>query len=108
MFFYKLNVFHWHLTDDEGWRLEIQSLPNLTLQGAFRGRGHVIEPQYGGNPRRPAILQEIKREYTEYQVNSLTQSEKNIFCQFCPICHNTYSYFSPKVVDVQELINLYS
>lgn len=53
MFLYKLNVFHWHLTDDEGWRLEIQSLPNLTLQGAFRGRGHVIEPQYGGNPRRP-------------------------------------------------------
>ena len=54
MFLYKLNVFHWHLTDDEGWRLEIQSLPNLTLQGAFRGRGHVIEPQYGGNPRRPS------------------------------------------------------
>ncbi|CAL1163834.1 unnamed protein product, partial [Cladocopium goreaui] len=52
MFLYKLNVFHWHLTDDEGWRLEIRSLPNLTTHGAFRGRGHVIEPQYGGDPRR--------------------------------------------------------
>ena len=55
MFLYKLNVFHWHLTDDEGWRLEIRSLPNLTRYGAFRGRGHVIEPQYGGDPRRPAV-----------------------------------------------------
>ena len=55
MFLYKLNVFHWHLTDDEGWRLEIHSLPNLTRYGAFRGRGHVIEPQYGGDPRRPAV-----------------------------------------------------
>lgn len=52
MFLYKFNVFHWHLTDDEGWRLEIQALPNLTQQGAWRGRGHVIEPQYGGDPRR--------------------------------------------------------
>ena len=52
MFLYKLNVFHWHLTDDEGWRLEIHSLPNLTRHGAFRGRGHVIEPQYAGDPRR--------------------------------------------------------
>lgn len=33
---YKLNKFHWHLTDDQGWRLEIKSLPKLTGIGAFR------------------------------------------------------------------------
>lgn len=33
---YKLNVFHWHLTDDEGWRIEIKSHPKLTEQGAWR------------------------------------------------------------------------
>jgi hexosaminidase len=33
---YKLNVFHWHLTDDEGWRIEIKSLPKLTEVGAWR------------------------------------------------------------------------
>jgi hexosaminidase len=33
---YKLNVFHWHLTDDEGWRVEIKSLPQLTKVGAWR------------------------------------------------------------------------
>lgn len=33
---YKLNVFHWHLTDDQGWRIEIKSLPELTTKGAWR------------------------------------------------------------------------
>ena len=33
---YKLNVFHWHLTDDQGWRIEIKSLPKLTQVGAWR------------------------------------------------------------------------
>ena len=33
---YKMNVFHWHLTDDQGWRLEIKSLPRLTEVGAWR------------------------------------------------------------------------
>lgn len=32
----KLNTFHWHLTDDEGWRVEIKSLPKLTSVGAWR------------------------------------------------------------------------
>lgn len=33
---YKLNTFHWHLSDDNGWRIEIKSLPKLTEIGAFR------------------------------------------------------------------------
>jgi hexosaminidase len=37
MALYKLNVFHMHLTDDEGWRLEIPSLPDLTEVGSKRG-----------------------------------------------------------------------
>jgi len=36
---YKLNVFHWHLTDDEGWRIEIKKYPLLTQVGAKRGPG---------------------------------------------------------------------
>ena len=28
---YKFNVFHWHLTDDEGWRVEIKAFPELTV-----------------------------------------------------------------------------
>jgi hexosaminidase len=33
---YKLNVFHWHLTDNEGWRIEIKKYPQLTGMGAWR------------------------------------------------------------------------
>ena len=33
---YKINIFHWHLTDDQGWRIEIKSLPKLTKVGAWR------------------------------------------------------------------------
>lgn len=33
---YKLNIFHWHLTDDQGWRLQIKRYPKLTSVGAWR------------------------------------------------------------------------
>ena len=56
---YKINVFHWHLTDDQGWRIQIKSLPKLTELGAWRaervGNWWQREPQdanekatYGG------------------------------------------------------------
>ncbi len=46
---YKLNVFHIHLTDDEGWRIEIPSLPELTAVGGRRGhpiKSMQVNPQY--------------------------------------------------------------
>jgi hexosaminidase len=36
MAFYKLNTFHWHLTDTQGWRIEIKKYPRLTEVGAWR------------------------------------------------------------------------
>ncbi len=33
---HKMNVFHWHLTDDQGWRIEIKKYPELTKIGGFR------------------------------------------------------------------------
>jgi len=38
---HKMNYFHWHLTDDQGWRVEIKKYPKLTTAGAFR-HGSVI------------------------------------------------------------------
>ena len=35
---YRFNVLHWHLTEDQGWRLEVPGLPNLTAVGAWRDR----------------------------------------------------------------------
>ena len=43
MAFHKLNTFHWHLTDDQGWRIEIKKYPKLTEIGAFRNSS----PPYG-------------------------------------------------------------
>lgn len=37
---YKFNTFHWHLTDDNGWRVEIKSRPKLTEVGAWRVERH--------------------------------------------------------------------
>ena len=51
---YKLNKFHFHLTEDEGWRLEIAGLPELTAIGAVRGHsakpGVRLQPAYGSGP----------------------------------------------------------
>lgn len=38
MALHKLNVFHWHLTDDQGWRIEIKKYPKLTEVGSVRAR----------------------------------------------------------------------
>ena len=48
MAIYKLNRFHWHLTDDQGWRVEIKKYPKLTEIGAFRN-GTVIKKDWGSN-----------------------------------------------------------
>lgn len=53
---YKMNTFHWHLTDDQGWRIEIKKYPKLTEVGAWR-KGSMIghyndqkfdDQKYGG------------------------------------------------------------
>jgi hexosaminidase len=43
--YHKLNVLHWHLTEDQGWRIEIKKYPKLTEVGAWRGEG---AERYGG------------------------------------------------------------
>jgi len=45
---HKLNVFHWHLTDDQGWRLEIRRYPKLTQVGAWRQPPGADAKPYGG------------------------------------------------------------
>lgn len=51
---YKMNTLHFHITDDEGWRIEIKDLPELTEIGAFRGytkdeKDH-LNPTLGSGP----------------------------------------------------------
>lgn len=46
----KMNVFHWHLTDNEGWRIEIDKYPALTGIGAWRDKARIV-PYPRNNPR---------------------------------------------------------
>ncbi len=68
MALYKFNHFHWHLTDDEGWRIEILAFPALTERGAWRGEGEILEPQFGTGYRRYGgfYTQDDIREIVEY------------------------------------------
>ena len=47
MALFKLNRFHWHLTDNEAWRIKLDCYPHLTDIGAFRGYNQTIPPFYG-------------------------------------------------------------
>jgi len=48
--YHKMNRFHWHLTDDQGWRIEIKKYPKLTQVSAFRDR--TLIGHYSDKPRR--------------------------------------------------------
>ncbi|MGC9151072.1 MAG: family 20 glycosylhydrolase [Microbacter sp.] len=49
---HKINRFHWHLTDDQGWRIEIKHYPRLTSVGAWRGLHEALPPAYGSGDKR--------------------------------------------------------
>ncbi|WP_026791057.1 beta-N-acetylhexosaminidase [Pleomorphomonas oryzae] len=48
---FRLNTFHWHLSDDEAWRLEIKAFPELTTVGALRGPDEPLLPQLGNGAK---------------------------------------------------------
>jgi hexosaminidase len=67
---HKLNVLHWHLTDDQGWRCEIKKYPKLTEIGSQRKEtviGHGHNPQgYDGKPYGGFYTQQEIREIVAY------------------------------------------
>lgn len=68
MAMHKLNQFHWHLTDDEGWRIEIKAFPQLTEIGAFRGYNWPLPPTLGSGPDKKGgfYTQDEIREVVAY------------------------------------------
>ncbi|MGW8765524.1 beta-N-acetylhexosaminidase [Streptomyces sp. NPDC055815] len=66
---HKLNVFHFHLTDDQGWRLQIERYPRLTEVGAWRARtkwGHRASPLWTETPYGGFYTQDDIREIVAY------------------------------------------
>jgi hexosaminidase len=58
---YKFNVFHWHLTEDQGWRIEIKKYPRLTTVGSWRK-----ETLGDGQPHGGFYTQDDVREVVAY------------------------------------------
>ena len=66
---HKLNVLHLHLTEDQGWRIEIKKYPKLTSVGAWRKEsmaGHYSENRYDGTPHGGFYTQDDIREIVRY------------------------------------------
>jgi hexosaminidase len=66
---HKMNVFHWHLTDDQGWRIEIKKFPKLTEVGAFRNGsmiGHYNENRFDSLRYGGFYTQDEIREIVQY------------------------------------------
>lgn len=66
MFMFKLNVFHWHLTDDQGWRIEIKKYPLLTEIGSKRK-----ETQINGWGKSDVIKEDYAGFYTQEQIKEV-------------------------------------
>ena len=71
--YHKLNTFHWHLTEDQGWRIEIKKYPLLTEIGSKREDtlvNHLREKEenrvYDGHPHSGFYTQEQARELVAY------------------------------------------
>lgn len=65
----KMNTFHWHLTDDQGWRIEIKKYPKLTEVGGFRDSSeinHFGSDVYDGKPHGGFYTQEDIKEIVDY------------------------------------------
>ena len=72
--YHKLNKFHWHITDDNGWRIEIKKYPLLTEKGAWRGPDEVLPPSYGSGNKRYGGF------YTQEEIKEVVKyaAERNI------------------------------
>jgi hexosaminidase len=79
MAFFKMNLFHWHLTEDLGWRIEIKKYPRLTAVGSKRK-----DSQIGGwlSKNRSGVPHE--GFYTQEQIKEILQYAKNRFITIVP------------------------
>ena len=103
---YKINVLHWHLTDDQGWRIEIKQYPRLTEVGATRTEfdGQVTQGYYTQEQIREAVAYAAERFVTvvpeiEMPGHSMAaiRAYPELSCDKTPVA-NFYTWGSPDIV----------
>ena len=84
----KLNRFHWHLTDDQGWRLEIKSYPKLTEIGAWRVDYNITDESnynwFGRPKQKPGDTPTYGGFYTQEDVKEIVAYAKERFIEVVP------------------------
>ena len=119
--YYKINRFHWHLTDEQGWRIEIKAYPRLTQVGAignnsdpkapaaFYTQEQIRDIVHYAAQRGIEVVPEIdmpghagasNRSYPEYQ--ALGTDTHPDFC-FNPGKEETYQYLTNILREITEL-----
>lgn len=78
MAIHKLNVFHWHLTDDEGFRIQIKRYPQLTAIGGWRGYDETLPPALGSGPQKNGGF------YTQDEVRDLINYANDLHITIIP------------------------
>jgi hexosaminidase len=78
---HKMNTFHWHLTEDQGWRIEIKKYPRLTEVGGFRK-----ETVVGHAGKRPAVYdgKPYGGFYTQEDVKGIVEYARSKFVTIIP------------------------
>ncbi|WP_168796292.1 beta-N-acetylhexosaminidase [Flagellimonas onchidii] len=84
----KLNRFHWHLTDDQGWRVEIKSYPKLTEVGAWRMDYNTTDEtlaRWWGRPKqKPGEKPTYGGFYTQEDIKEIVAYAKERFIEVIP------------------------
>lgn len=84
----KMNRFHWHLTDDQGWRIEIKSRPLLTKIGAWRADRTNTDERYsdwwGRAPLQPDEEPTYGGFYTQEEISEIVAYAKARFIEIVP------------------------
>lgn len=85
MALHKMNVLHWHLTDDQGWRIEIDAFPNLVSVGSTRART-IIGKDPGGEYDETVRYDETPHSgyYTKQQVRDIVRYAADRFITVIP------------------------
>jgi hexosaminidase len=103
---FRMNIFHWHLSDDEAWRLEIKAYPALTTVGARRGPDEPLLPQLG-NGAEP-----VEGFYSHEDVKAIVAHATSLNVEIVPEIdipgHSTAALVAyPELTDGQEAPDSY-